>query len=470
MNQPPLEINEELDTIFNTAMGGFWLVDATGTIVYANKAGLNFVNLEKHQVVGKKGVDLIKAGYLDRCVSTEVIKSKHPITCLQHSAKNKKYLLVKCHPVFNSQGNIIYVFCHEKEITLSDHLWDQVDQNLEVLGYSEDSLFQENETQCGNVRIVVQSVAMRQILRNALKLARLSISNILILGESGTGKGLIARFIHEAGPRKGHPLIEINCAALPKDLVEAELFGYEKGAFTGAREKGKVGLFELARNGTILLDEIGDLSLSAQAKLLKCLEDRKVMRLGGTHYININCAFIAATNQDLDTLVKQKHFRADLFYRLNGFCLKISPLRERPEDIPELIKRMLEDHNRQFDHKKSISPWVIKVFQSLPLHGNVRELNNLVMNAAVMSDKDVLDEYVVRELGVLEPTSEPESTDRSSMVPLFDQLGRTELHILKDALIQCKSTREIARSLGMSQSTVVRKLRKHGLKTTVNQK
>jgi transcriptional regulator with PAS, ATPase and Fis domain len=299
------------------------------------------------------------------------------------------------------------------------------------------------------------------------KLARFGLSNILILGESGTGKGLIAKFIHENSKRRKKPFIQINCAALPEGLLEAELFGFEKGAFTGAADKGKIGLFELAQGGTLLLDEIGDMPLQLQAKLLKCLDDKEIMHLGGLKTIKIDCTIIAATNQHLEALVQEKKFREDLFHRLNVFRIEIPPLRERQEDIIELAQHFLRKYNKEFKTKKRLSPFMMQQLHGHAFPGNVRELKNILKSAVVMSDSDILQWSTLG--GEKENDGEPESvlprTSASCKMSLAEQLDEVEKNILQKAVINCGSTRELAKFLKTSQSTIVRKMKKYGFPT-----
>jgi transcriptional regulator with PAS, ATPase and Fis domain len=313
-------------------------------------------------------------------------------------------------------------------------------------------------------KVVSESEQMRDILKTALRLAHLEVTGILLLGESGTGKGLLAKFIHNNSKRTTKPFIQINCAALPENLLEAELFGYEKGAFSGAREQGKPGLFELAHEGTLFLDEIGELPFSVQAKLLKYLDDHNVQRLGGIKPKPIDCIIIAATNQDIEQLVNQKKFRKDLYYRLNILTIKIPPLRERPEDIYELANSFLQHYNRKYNQKKKLNPLALSLLQSYSFAGNVRELKNIIKKAVVMSEGDVIDTVILSSIGkeVLEDRWEVRGSDKK-INNLVDMLSALEKEMLKNAMRHCKSTREMARFLNISQPTVVRKLKKHRL-------
>ncbi|MCJ7684062.1 MAG: sigma 54-interacting transcriptional regulator, partial [Desulfobacteraceae bacterium] len=263
--------------------------------------------------------------------------------------------------------------------------------------------------------------------------------------------------------RRKKLLIQINCAALPENLLEAELFGYEKGAFTGAKDQGKVGLFELAQEGTLFLDEIGDLPFPVQAKLLKYLDDQEIMRLGGTKPKKIDCTIIAATNRDLETLRKTRRFREDLFYRLNAFTIRIPPIRERPEDIFELVNYFLRKYNKMYGQKRRISPDALEVLQSYPFPGNVRELKNILKMAVVMGEKDLVGEFIIRRIKGGREERETNGKERSNFLGLTSEALIFEKDLLRGAMVRCKSTRDMASYLRVSQPTVVRKMKRHGL-------
>jgi transcriptional regulator with PAS, ATPase and Fis domain len=285
----------------------------------------------------------------------------------------------------------------------------------------------------------------------------------LILGESGTGKGLLAKFIHKNSNRIKKPFIQINCATLPENLLEAELFGYEKGAFTGARQEGKAGLFELAHEGTLFLDEIGDLPHSLQAKLLKYLDDHEVMRLGGLKSKKIDCTIIAATNRDIERLVQEKRFRRDLFFRLNTFTIRIPPLRERIEDIFELVSFYMKKYGQTYGLNRRISPDALKLLQDYPFPGNVRELKNVIKKAVLMSETHFVDDVIYQSLPSGMCTVMTSADDSSQEKGLAGQMLNLEREILQHAMRCCGTTREMARFLKISQPTIVRKLKKHRL-------
>jgi transcriptional regulator with PAS, ATPase and Fis domain len=310
--------------------------------------------------------------------------------------------------------------------------------------------------------MVAKSPSMKQAVHLALKLARIGASNILLQGESGTGKGLLAKFIHKYSRRAGKPFIQINCAALPENLLEAELFGYEKGAFTGARETGKAGLFELAAGGTLFLDEIGELSPGVQAKLLKYLDDQEIMPLGSTRSRKIDCAILAATNRDLRQLTRNKRFRLDLLHRLNTFTLSIPPLRERPEDILELTRICLKRYNKKYNRRAHIGYKALKALKSYGFPGNVRELINIVKQAVAMCERRQLDDYLIR---LTEPAPSPAARPKTDGGgnSLAGALETLERDLLLQAASRCRTTREAAAFLKISQPSVVRKFKKFGI-------
>jgi transcriptional regulator with PAS, ATPase and Fis domain len=392
----------------------------------------------------------------------EVLETKRQVSMMQHVRRTDKYLLVTGTPVFAEEGEIVLVVVNERDMTHLNAIREELEQSRLVTEKYKEELTELSMLELRKQEIIAESGAMQQVLRIALKLARMGASNILLLGESGTGKGLLAKFIHRKSRRKAKPFIQINCAALPEPLLEAELFGYEKGAFTGAREQGKVGLFELAKDGTLFLDEIGDLSFSVQAKLLKYLDDHEIMPLGGTKSRVVDCTIIAATNRDLEALVEQGIFRRDLYYRLNTFTIRIPPLRERPEDIFELASYFVRRYNKKHRVQRRFSPRALAAFQCHPFEGNVRELENVIRKAVVMSETDILDEHILATVGGGKQS--PSAADGDARARLADEITAHERQMLKTAMAHCRSTREMARYLGISQPTVVRKLRRHGIR------
>ena len=235
---------------------------------------------------------------------------------------------------------------NERDVTNLTALQERLEQSIMMTKKFKETLIERNLLDLDSQGIVTESNEMRQVINLALKIAQIGTSYIMIVGESGTGKGLLAKFIHQNGNRRNKPFLQINCSSIPENLLEAELFGHEKGAFTGAGQK-RTGRFEAAHEGTLFLDEIGDTPLPIQAKLLKFLDDHQLIRVGGTKSREIDSIVIAATNRNIEKLIEDGHFRRDFFYRLSAFNIKIPPLRERPEDLFALIKYFLEEYNKK---------------------------------------------------------------------------------------------------------------------------
>ncbi|MBT6339127.1 MAG: sigma 54-interacting transcriptional regulator, partial [Desulfobacula sp.] len=391
--------------------------------------------------------------------------TKRQVSVIQTTPRSEYTLLVTGTPVFDEHHNIVFVVVNERDISLIKSMRKQLAFARQESEKIKDELTELTLLELKENNIVAQSDSMKQTLKLALKLSAIKASNILIQGESGTGKGLLAKFIHKHSAGRKKPFIQINCAALPETLLEAELFGYEQGAFTGASEKGKIGLFELASGGTIFLDEIGEMSIGMQAKLLKCLDDHEIMPLGGIVPKKIDCSIIAATNQDLDTRTFNKKFRLDLFHRLNTFTLLIPPLRNRPEDILELVRITLKKYNKQYNRRARIGYKAFDKLQTYNFPGNVRELVNIIKQAIVMCDRRSLDDYLVKMLNKTRPHETKAQTTQKG-ASLADRIMAVENEMLMQAAVQCLTTREAARFLGISQPSVVRKFKKHGIAIT----
>ncbi len=457
--------SKQFDAMIESFYDGIWIVDTDGTVLNVNTVALTLHGLEADEIVGRHITELVQKGIIDRSSTMEVFATKKRVHMLQYLPKDRRYLLVTATPIFDEKGRLSQVVVIDRDMTELRGMWERLEHTLTLQGNSNNQLLSKGMLELKGMKVVAESEKMKRVLMIALRLGQLSVSNILLLGESGTGKGLLAKFIHENSPRKSQPFIQVNCAALPEGLVETELFGYEKGAFTGAKSSGKIGLLELSREGTAFLDEIGELPAATQAKLLKCIDERETMPLGGLKTKRIQCSIITATNRNLEDLVKRGLFREDLYYRLNSFNIKIPPLRDRPADIDELAKNFLFTYNQTYRTEKQISSNAFDRLKNYHFPGNVRELDNLIRNAIVMSDTNVLDDYIKNYVNDEKAKGTTHSSERPHIVNkrLSDELRDAEIIVLKETLKRCKSTREMARYLGTSQPTVVRKLKKHGL-------
>lgn len=458
--------DDVLTLILNTISDGVWVCDGAGKVLIINRASEDLNQIHASDCIGRHMADVVAKGLIDRSVTLEVLKKRRQVSMMQHAKATDKHLLVTGTPTFDATGEICLVVVNERDITQLNATKLALEKARQMGQKFKDEVTALNLLELASNEIVTDSPKIREILRTGFKLATQEVSNILLLAESGAGKGVVAKFIHQNSPRRKESLIHINCAALPESLLEAELFGYESGAFTGASEKGKVGLFELADKGTLFLDEIGDMPLSIQSKLLTYLDNNQILRLGGVQPIKINCTVIAATNKDLLDLVELKQFRLDLYYRLSAFTLHIPPLRERKEDILALTQHFLKRYNEGYGVKKRISSAAFERLQNYPFPGNVRELKNIIKLAVVLSEGEKIDEQILGSLGARNRNMKYNSIRSATHASetLDDQLAACEKNILVDALHRHKTTRRMATFLGTSQSSIVRKLKKYGLK------
>lgn len=285
-------------------------------------------------------------------------------------------------------------------------------------------------------------------------------TTVILFGETGVGKEVFAKYIYQHSARKNKPFIKVNCGAIPANLVESELFGYEKGAFTGADKNGKMGLFELANTGTIFLDEVGELPLDMQVKLLRVLQEQEFERIGGRKPVKVDVRVLAATNRDLEEMVKQKTFRQDLYYRLMIFPVHIPPLRERPDDILPLAQLFLQTLNRKYDFKKYLSPLSAKMMQDYSWPGNIRELRNIIERAVIISNEDEIGPDALH-LFTVEDRPETKSRVLDPVKDLKTAMEELELEYINHAYEKYGNVREAAESLGMTPSTFVRKRQKY---------
>lgn len=311
-------------------------------------------------------------------------------------------------------------------------------------------------------RLTFISPQMRDLVKNIEKYAKVD-APILITGESGVGKEVVADLIHNFGDRKAAPFLKINCGAIPEALLESELFGYEDGAFSGAKKGGKIGFFELADNGTILLDEIGDLPLALQVKLLRCVQSHDFFRIGGNRPIKVNTRIIAATNRNLEEMVLNKEFRSDLFYRLQVLTIHIPALRERSTDVIPLTQHFLKKFNEKYDTNKTLAPEVYRFFSNYAWEGNIRELENLMERLIVTSETnlimaDCLPETMRKAIG-----SKEENRQYGRNMTYKEAKEQFERQYFQQVIEEYGSTRKVAQKIMLDHSTIVKKAAKYGI-------
>jgi len=455
------KLNRALDAIIENSYDGIYITDQDGITLYTNSAIERITGIPKEYYIGKSVDQLIKRGILNASVTHKVVKLRRTVSVVQDNFAGKETLITGS-PVFNAEGEIEQVVTNIRdlsdlnelmhELTKANELNNQYKQEIEKL--------RKITSKDG---VVFVSDKMKMIYEIAERISDID-ATVLILGETGVGKDVLARNIYNRSIRsKKGDFIKINCGAIPADLLESELFGYEGGAFTGANQKGKPGMFELAESGILFLDEVGELPLQLQVKLLRALQEREIQRIGGTKPKKIDVRIIAATNRNLSEMVKTGDFREDLFYRLNVIPITIPPLRERREDILALTDLFLTKANEQYKFSKEIDSRLKEYFYQHDWPGNVRELINIVERLVVLTDNRIL------SINDLPEEYQPENRNQPNLnatLTLKEAVERAEKEILTKAAQTYQTTYEIAEALESSQATIVRKLKKYRLKVS----
>lgn len=373
------ELKEQLATILNTAQEGIQLVDKEGYIRYVNKSFSDITKVQAEERIGKNIFAVSPQGAL-----AEVLQTGQPVFGNLNVVEGTNIEVISNASPINVGGEISGAVVVFRDVTDIRMMACKLEKSREVIKFLKEEINELASAKYTFKNLLSTNPGFLSCVKTARQAANGS-STILLTGESGTGKELFAHAIHNYSDRARGPFIRVNCAAIPDNLLESELFGYEKGAFTGA-VKAKMGKFELAQGGTVFLDEIGDMSVNLQAKLLRVLQEKEIERLGSNFTKKIDVRIIAATNHNLDQHVKQGNFRQDLYYRLNVISIEIPPLRERSEDIPLLVRHFLSIINRRHRKSCTIEPEAMKLLNSYAWPGNVREMENLVERAVIMTE------------------------------------------------------------------------------------
>ena len=439
---------DQLQALINSLETGIIATDAQGVITNFNKSAELLLDIKKSEVIGKHVNEFFPGSTLVEVLDSG-IKLKNKEVSFQYNKVSKK-IIINANPIKNNL-EILGIVASLKGIQdlhklLSDFNLDDYNPNFK--------------------KIVGQSQALKRAKKKVLKVAK-SSSSVLIRGESGTGKELFAEAIHEESLRNEENFISINCAAIPGELLESELFGYEAGAFTGAKAEGKPGKLELANKGTVFLDEIGDMPLSLQAKILKVIQEKSFFRIGGVREINIDIRIISATNKDLENLIKKGEFREDLYYRLNVIPLNLPPLRERINDISPLVKHFIDKYNLELNKDiKGITQGALKILYEYNWPGNIRELENVIEYAVNMENdfyikSKTLPPYIVKE------KDKEELNANNKIDDLETAVSKTEKKLITKALDKYgRSTAgkyRAAQELGIGKTTLYNKINKYAI-------
>ncbi|MCL6560949.1 MAG: sigma 54-interacting transcriptional regulator, partial [Firmicutes bacterium] len=340
------ELNKELKALIESSYDGILITDCKGVVSQVNEAYKRMTGLKESAITGRPFQELVSEGHYASSIVDSVLKKRKSVTQIQISPLGNR-LLITANPVLSERGDITRVVINVRDLTELEKLRQELQDSKSLNRRYEAELSSLHGQQGQEQNIVSRSPEMQSVIDLCARVAQVD-STVLLLGDSGVGKEVLAKFIHNHSARKQGPFIKINCGAIPEPLLESELFGYERGAFTGAGKEGKAGLFEMAHNGTLLLDEIGDLPLSLQVKLLRVLQDKEITRVGGTKTLDVNVRILAATNRNLADMVQRGKFREDLYFRLNVVPVQIPPLRERRSDIVPLLDFFCEKFYRKY--------------------------------------------------------------------------------------------------------------------------
>lgn len=442
----PIQI---VETIVENAFGWLVVVDKKGIIIYINKNYCDFLEVEREQVLGMHVSQVIENSRMHIVAET----GKEEIADLQYIKGN--YMIANRIPIF-SEGEVIGAF---GTVFFRDTKeWMQMNSHVKSMLTKIQSYIQEIDRSVKySLNDILGNSSQIKSLKEKVKMVAASDISILIRGESGTGKELFAHSIHQLSNRSHQPFVKINCAAIPDHLLESELFGYEEGAFTGAKKGGKKGKFQLADGGTLFLDEIGDMPLNMQVKLLRALQEGEIESVGSTSSIKVDVRIIAATNRPLEKMMEEKRFREDLFYRINVVPFMVPPLRERMEDLPLLIDYFIEKITKKSGKRISaINHDVIEKFHQYSWPGNIRELENVIEASIHLTGNETIS-----------TESLPDYMKDSAVYPvgkknLKDILEETEKRILTQSLSKYNNDR-LEAALGISKSSMYEKLKKYGI-------
>lgn len=456
--------DEPMERFLNALLDGISYTNEDGIVVYANNAYYMLTGLSAADILGRSIYELVESGFPVSRMVLDVFQTRQTKTeSIQYGSDENHEILVSAIPIYDDKGIFRGAATNFRDLEQLNSLrrslgttylhYEQQIEKLDRANLLLQSRINELMRSKGD-GVVAKSKQMRSILELAYRVGQ-TRSTVLITGESGVGKDVICRFINNSAGNHT-PYIKISCGAIPETLLESELFGYEPGAFSGASRQGKIGIFELAGDGVAFLDEIGEMPLHLQVKLLTVLQDRSYLRVGGTKRISMNAQVIAATNRNLKEEVAQGRFRQDLYYRLNVVPINIPPLRERKEDILPLAELFLEQLNRKHNSTKRFSAGFCNAFLSYDWPGNVRELNNIVERIYILSTTALLD------VTVLPPDLREIIVPRTGGT-LKTYMEQAEATFLESSLQDNMTLQEVADSLGINLSTLIRKIKKYHL-------
>ncbi len=439
---------------------GIHITDSEGRVLFINEAYTRTTGIRPEEILGRKVADIEEEGvYYRGAVTQKVLDTGKRVNSVATILRINKEVLVTGTPVFDGEGRIKLVVTNTRDFPELKRLEQQLRDLTEEQRKANEELTFLRRQQAGGKQIIYRSGAMKSVMELIQAVANTDVT-VLITGESGTGKELVANELYQNSSRRDKPFIKVNCAAIPAELLESELFGYEEGAFTGARKAGRAGMFELANTGVILLDEIGDMPMPLQTKLLRVLQQRELMRIGATQPVKLDIRVIAATNKDLREEALQGRFREDLYYRLNVVPIELKPLRERKEDIAVLAEEFCRKFCKKYGKQMQIDAGGLELLMEYPWPGNIRELENLVERIVVINapDSTISRSHIFSALNPGRLHLSEQHLGKSSLKEL---VGTYERELIFRTVEREGSLRRAAKALAVDHSTLVKKLRRY---------
>lgn len=440
--------------ILETSHDEIWVCDHEGKTIYCNKAFERNYGMKREEMMGKTAMYLVENGYSNQTPIAEVLKSKKPCTLSQKTSIGRN-LMITAIPFINFQGDIDFIVANTRDITELEQLkLDMTTQTDQLNRYKQEIDVIRKQNVFHPTLHQFKSHTMTRLYETIERIAA-TMATIMIQGESGTGKTEIAKLIHQRSNRVEGPFITINCSAVPNELFESEFFGYESGAFTGAKSKGKKGLVELADRGTLFLDEIGEIPLLMQSKLLQFIQEQSFTKVGGDKLCSVDTRIIVATNRNLLELVHEKLFREDLYYRLSVVSIDLPPLRERREDIDSLVSYFLSKYTSDYGVEKEMTANALKHLKHHTWQGNIRELQNLMHNLVLMTTGPLI------QVSDLPPSMLVDIAPKMDDIDLDHVVSLYEGSVVKACYESCKSSYKLAKALNISQSRAIRLINKY---------
>lgn len=463
-------LREFSDDILDLMQDGIFISDRRGITLRINKAYEELTGLSNAEVCGRPVSKLQDDGIFDVVLNPQIVRTKQPASVVQKLCRNEKIVHLQGFPIFDERGDVCLVVTFARDVTVMTRMREAIAEQRRTIEKYEGRIADIAGIQHVTEGIFASPV-MRELVAILVRIAQTD-ATVLLLGETGSGKDVLARMVHQASPRKDKMFLKVDCGSIAENLIESELFGYARGAFSGANSQGRAGYFEIADGGTVFLDEIGELPLPMQSKLLRVLQDQEIMRVGSSHVTKIDVRIIAATNRDLSAEIAEGKFRQDLYYRLNVARLNVPPLRERLEDIPLLANYFMEIHGSKYKKQMYFSKAALDSLLVYLWPGNVRELYNVILHLVVTKPNGTVElsdmplrirESAAASNGIVHSV-ETILPDLETAKPLSEIMADLEKQIIEKALQKCGSVNKVASIFGVNRSTLFRKLHRKAKK------